>query len=631
MKKIVLLSFIFITFLFIASCSKKERIPVSFEISLDHIMITFNKGKKTETIDFGELCEENQEELYNYYKIVNPSSNMDRDEFIRYYSPAKTVITNYEVEDNKLYKIYKNGEKEEVGLILEENYGQFFELYKPFHEGIYDNSLAFYDALGYHNEENEDFSYVLINEFEYAIAGYTKDDSSVKIPAYYKNLPVTKIMSNAFKGTSITHIECSFRLETVEEKAFYFATKLKSIQFNNPNTIILSKAFAYDTNLEEVILPSNIEMLSDELFYECKNLKTITLPSTLLTIGNKTFFHTGLEEISLPTSLESIGSEAFSGCSSLLEITIPEQITILDTQTFYHCTSLSDVYLNPGLQIIGSYCFAGDSKIKNFQFNDHLTTLDGGAFENCSSLEEIIFPSSLRSVGTGIFMNCTSLEKVITNEGLTELAASSFAGCTNLANVSLTSTITFMSHSCFSNCKSLKTISLPKVLRAVYDGDFNGCSALESLIIPDSVKLIGGSAIANCTSLKELIIPDSVTTLTNGCIKGCNNLQKLTVPYFGSSPTEIGKLSDLFGGSIPASLTTLVCSKALREISVDSLKNASNLKTIEMMNPQILVEENALSFVSNLENIILHFLPSESFYNTNEELRKYQKMIKTIL
>ena len=80
--------------------------------------------------------------------------------------------------------------------------------------------------------------------------------------------------------------------------------------------------------------------------------------------------------------LRTIGGSAFQGCCDLFQITFPEGLTSIERYAFSECRWLAHVQLPERLEKIGANCFAN------------------------SGLEEIVFPASMREVGTRAFEWC---------------------------------------------------------------------------------------------------------------------------------------------------------------------------------------------------------------------------------
>ncbi len=74
------------------------------------------------------------------------------------------------------------------------------------------------------------------------------------------------------------------------------------------------------------------------------------------------------------------------------------------------------------------------SRIPELRIAEGVTEIPFGAFTDWTSIKEIIFPSTLRSIGAQAFKGCRNLKKVKFNDGLQSIGAQAFAGCINLEN-----------------------------------------------------------------------------------------------------------------------------------------------------------------------------------------------------
>lgn len=93
------------------------------------------------------------------------------------------------------------------------------------------------------------------------------------------------------------------------------------------------------------------------------------------------------------------------------------------------------------------------------------------SFFKCEALEEVVFPDSLKYIGTDAFYGCVSL----------------------------------------------KNITLPKSLEKI-DASFYGCTALTSVTIPDGAKEIGEYSFFDCKGITDIYIPKSVKKIGENAI-----------------------------------------------------------------------------------------------------------------
>ncbi len=76
------------------------------------------------------------------------------------------------------------------------------------------------------------------------------------------------------------------------------------------------------------------------------------------------------------------------------------------------------------------------------------------AFYNCSAIGEVVFASTVKTVGGLAFLDCTNITSVQFNEGLESFGENCFLGCTN---------------------KSFTSINLPSTIKYLEDGTFYAC------------------------------------------------------------------------------------------------------------------------------------------------------------
>ena len=132
-------------------------------------------------------------------------------------------------------------------------------------------------------------------------------------------------------------------------------------------TAIEKDAFKRHENIEIVIFPEKITSIGDRVFYGCEKLKEATIPD----------------------SVTSLGGASFSGCVNLEKVNLPKGITLIDAVTFYNCKN-----------------------IKEITIPEKVTKVDWNAFSG-TGIKELIFPSSIKNLDTGIVDSCKNLEKIV--------------------------------------------------------------------------------------------------------------------------------------------------------------------------------------------------------------------------
>lgn len=138
-----------------------------------------------------------------------------------------------------------------------------------------------------------------------------------------------------------------------------------------------------------VIVSDGVTGIGDGLFESHYNMKVAVLPDSVTNIGERAFMDcSSLAQIVMPQELDSLGKWAFYGCSALTGITIPKGISSIEERTFCD-TALLAAVIPEGVRYI-----------------------EREAFSDCSSLQSVIFPSTLKSIGSLAFSWCPALTSV---------------------------------------------------------------------------------------------------------------------------------------------------------------------------------------------------------------------------
>ena len=132
-------------------------------------------------------------------------------------------------------------------------------------------------------------------------------------------------------------------------------------------TAIEKDAFKRHENIEIVIFPEKITSIGDRVFYRCEKLKEATIPD----------------------SVTSLGGASFSGCVNLEKVNLPKGITLINAVTFDNCKNIREITIP-----------------------EKVTKVDWNAFSG-TGIKELVFPSSIKNLDTGIVDSCKNLEKIV--------------------------------------------------------------------------------------------------------------------------------------------------------------------------------------------------------------------------
>lgn len=374
---------------------------------------------------------------------------------------------------------------------------------------------------------------VLYNKDKTVLLKYTAGNSRKE---YTVLDGVKTIGESAFcESANLEKIVFPDSLETIEDYAFWRATKINSIDFGNNLKEIGESAFSGNSDLVSLVFPDSLEKISQSAFAGQSDLNTILIGDNIKVIGinafggtgyynatenwNETGLYIGNHLIKANSDLSGshtikdgtmcIADEAFANNKNLTVVRMPSSITHIGNNAFYNCQGLQRVVLENGTKSIGN-----------------------STFEKCIKLAMINIPDNIDSIGDRAFAGCTALTSFILSENsnLTFLGDDALAGCSALTEAYLPDSLNAISSGLFSSCTSLKTVKLPQFASTMGDSVFYYCPKLETINIPDGIKSIGKNAFYRCDALTEIIIPDSVETIKERAFELAVNITEIIVP-----------------------------------------------------------------------------------------------------
>lgn len=167
----------------------------------------------------------------------------------------------------------------------------------------------------------------------------------------------------------------------------------------------------YDTNgkvIESVVIENGITRLGNNLFAGLINIVNVQLPKTLESIGSRVFQGCPrIKTLSIPASVTSIDPTGLRTASE----SIPTQLEniFIDENNKNYC-SVDGVLYNKNMTTL--ICVPSSWAGEKLVIPDTVTTITDLAGVSCRFLKEIVFPRSIKSVGTKAFKNSVNLEHV---------------------------------------------------------------------------------------------------------------------------------------------------------------------------------------------------------------------------
>ncbi|MCR5608444.1 MAG: leucine-rich repeat protein [Lachnospiraceae bacterium] len=437
--------------------------------------------------------------------------------------------------------------------------------------GLIESLLAL-NIVSYAGETENGLSYT-INEDEVTITGYNNSSESVVIPATIEGKNVAYINSNAFyECIRIKSITLPEGIKTIGSNAFYNCKSLKSVTFPSTLTSIGNYAF-YNTLIETIDIPKSVTSIDNYAIRYNKKLtainvaednevyssvdgvlynkahtsiisypaakKKVTIAEGVTSIDYNAFSETEVEDITFPQTLESIAYSAFYNCVNIKNINLPKSVNNIEQFAFSNCYNLESITVDSENEIFISYegvLYKKDlseivcvpKRKTSVKLIEGLKSISYASFSG-TDISEIIFPTSIETIGNNAFSNCSKLKSIVLPEGITSIGSSAFYASA-IESIKLPSTLTQIQEEAFENCKNLKTIEIPDSVTSIGTRAFEYCYALESVKLSANINSISEGCFYNCTALKKITIPAGVTSIDRYAFYGCNNLKEVVLP-----------------------------------------------------------------------------------------------------
>ena len=205
---------------------------------------------------------------------------------------------------------------------------------------------------------------------------------------YFKNIKSVEL------GKDVKKINRSYQVYYYGFECFKF---LKNINVNSENLYMISidgvvynknktMLFCYPRGKEEseYKIIDGVKSIEERSFYKSKNLKKIIIPNSVKTIGSFAFSNSGIVDLVIPDSVNLIENGAFDSCKNLKTVKIGNCVTRIED-------------------------FSGCENLESIEFGNSVEYI-GGAYGE--SLKTIVFPKSLKQIGSNTFENCYNLKDV---------------------------------------------------------------------------------------------------------------------------------------------------------------------------------------------------------------------------
>ena len=240
-----------------------------------------------------------------------------------------------------------------------------------------------------------------------------------------------------------------------------------------------------------VLVPASID--GKEVFglgegaFSSAYVHSVVIEEGVKDISTKAFSRaSGLTNVILPSSIEGIGENAFS--SAVFTKTENGYKTIFDTVLIDYSGEETQIKIPDTIKHIG-----------------------GGSFKQNSKITEVIFPTSLESIGDEAFYKCAKLNSAdISGTAIKRVGASAFASDARLKSVIISDKVTSVGDKAFFECSDVQTLKLGASVEEIGADAFNNLWLIPDVTLSGSVAVLGDRAFYKCRALKTVSGGDNV-------------------------------------------------------------------------------------------------------------------------
>ncbi|MEE3440079.1 leucine-rich repeat domain-containing protein, partial [Ruminococcus sp.] len=404
---------------------------------------------------------------------------------------------------------------------------------------------------------------------------------------------VTSIGAYAFNNCTLLSGKLTIpdSVTTIKNNAFSYCKSITEIEFSKNLVTINYETFSSCTSLKKIIIPNNIKTIDNRAFYSCTGVTEIELGTGLTQLGtnyrdynNPFYYMTGVKKITFNTEKVPTTpcADTFEYMNNLETVYVPvngysdyvtrfspyinnarivmisdSDFVIKDGVLLQYSGTDTDVVIPDDVTEIGDSAFKNNTNIKKVTFSKNIKKINQSAFYNCTNLETVIFNNLISSIGNSAFYGCTKLSGVLKiSENTRSVGNYAFANCSSLTSVEIASNneeikigdysfqndtsiksislgnVTSIGKYAFNNCNSINTnVQFNDSLKTIGEYAFRNCSnIIDTLVIPTSVITVATGAFQNCSSITNVEIPDSLTRISEYTFDGCKSLESIEVP-----------------------------------------------------------------------------------------------------
>ena len=495
--------------------------------------------------------------------------------------------------------------------------------------------------------------------------------SSIVFPASLQSMG-----ANAFQYCGRLQ-EVTFNGGALANYAFYDCNGLKKATFNEGVQSIGVEAFyACDSLAGSIVFPASLQSMGENAFRNCHALEEVNIKGGVLgnyafyqlnglkkatfnggTIGYRAFYDcNNLETVTFNEGVVSIAGGAFQYCEKLGgSVVFPASLETIGDYAFQNCHRLTEVTFPNGAS--GSYAFYDCNGLKTVNFKEGVESLGVQAFYSNDALRgELIFPSTLKSIGSEAFGECYLLAVCRISATVPPVVGGpNFCGrdvatvfvpqgtgaayraadywktkniVDGLVGVSITVELSeagTMGEKILAQVPYLNLVNKLKVKGPMNDADFTqiknvmtglfsidlseatftsipnevfrGKYGLYEALLPEGLLTMGDYAFSQ-TMVKKMVLPSTVTTIGHRCFYDCDGLFKVDFPEdLQAMGTEAFRSCDC--------LDSVRILPGLTTIPEHCFRECTSLKEVSLPNTLLTIAYCGFYSASGLESIVL--------------------------
>ena len=157
---------------------------------------------------------------------------------------------------------------------------------------------------------------------------------------------------------------------------------------------------------------------------------------------------------------------------------------------------------------------------------DTVIAIGKNAFEGYELAQKVIFPKTLKSIGSDCFWKCHNLKSVELPDGLETISEWAFQE-TALTSIAIPESVTSLGKGVFYDCHELESANIPKNITSIPQQLFYKCYKLKTIVLSENVTSIAMQAFVNCYSLRTVTVNSKLSSIGYQTFCNCFALSEI--------------------------------------------------------------------------------------------------------